>query len=74
MKRYTQKELKKLVNNGQAIDVTTAPGERRDIIPENYERIGTAHGANGLTGLLLKGDSGQLYAVTARTTNIFLLF
>lgn len=71
MKKYTQKELKNLVNLGLAVDVTRA-GER-EAIPENYTQIGYSAGVYGCNGMLLKGlETGQLYAVTNRTTAVFI--
>lgn len=71
MKKYTQKELKNLVNLGLAVDVTRA-GER-EAIPENYTQIGYSAGVYGCNGMLLKGlETGQLYAVTSRTTAVFI--
>lgn len=70
MEKYTQKQLKSLVKSGAAIDVTDA----RDLkdIPEHYTQIGYAAGIYGCNGMLLKGESGQLYAVTSRTSAIYL--
>lgn len=71
MTKYTQKQLKELVKSGAAIDVTNA-GER-GAIPENYSQIGYSAGVYGCNGMLLQGcESGKLYAVTARTTAIYL--
>lgn len=70
MERYTQKQLKNLVKIGAAIDVTNA-SERKDV-PEHYTQIGYSAGVYGCNGMLLKGESGQLYAVTSRTTAIYI--
>lgn len=70
MKKYTQSELKNLVSLGAAVDVTLAFDY--DAIPERYEKIGYSGGINGCTGLLLRGESGKLYAVTRRSTALFL--
>ena len=70
MEKYTIKQLKSLVNNGVAKDVTYAK-EKSDI-PENYTKIGYADGLYGCNGMLLKGESGQLYAITSRTTAIYI--
>ena len=71
MEKYTQKELKSLVKNGVAVDVTNA--QKRDVIPECYSQVGYASGVYGCNGLLLKGDkTGNLYAVIGRTTALFL--
>lgn len=71
MEKYTQKQLRSLVNSGAAKDVTNA-NSRKDI-PEYYTQIGYAAGIYGCNGMLLKGESGQLYAVTARTGAIYVL-
>jgi len=70
MKRYTQRQLKNLVALGAAVDVTDATD--RNAIPCYYRKIGYSKGVYGLNGLLLQSDGGQLYAVCARTTAIFL--
>lgn len=71
MTKYTQKQLKELVKSGVAVDVTNADG--RGAIPENYCQIGYACGVYGCNGMLLQGcESGSLYAVTARTTAIYI--
>lgn len=70
MTKYTQKQLREMVKDGAALDVTNA----RDVrdIPEGYRQIGYAEGIYGCAGKLLMGDSGQLYAITQRTTAIYL--
>ena len=71
MTKYTQKQLKELVKSGAAVDVTNANG--RGAIPENYRQIGYASGVYGCSGMLLQGcESGTLYAVTSRTTAIYI--
>ena len=71
MERYTIKQLKSLVNSGAAIDVTHA--KEKSEIPEIYTQIGYASGLYGCNGMLLKGcDTGKLYAVTSRTTAIYI--
>lgn len=70
MKKYTQKQLRSLVASGAAKDVTNA--NDRNAIPESYKQIGYAHGIYGCNGMLLQGDSGQLYAVTSRTSAIYI--
>lgn len=69
MKQYKQKELKSLVNSGAAIDITTADEDR---IPRHYDKLGYSHGVNGMNaGLIQDRDSGLLYAVTSRSSNLF---
>lgn len=71
MERYTQKQLRALVRTGAAVDVTNA--SERNAIPENYTQIGYSAGVYGCNGQLFRGlDSGKLYAITARTTAIYI--
>ena len=71
MKKYTKKQLVNLVSTGVAIDVTNA--KKQSDIPEHYTQIGYASGIYGCSGMLLKGcDTGKLYAVTSRTTAIYI--
>ena len=70
MEKYTIKQLKSLVNSGAAVDVTLS--SKKSDIPENYTQIGYASGLYGCNGMLLKGESGKLYAVTSRTTAIYI--
>ena len=71
MKKYTKKQLVNLVRTGAAIDVTCA--KKQSDIPEYYTQIGYASGIYGCNGMLLKGcKTGKLYAVTSRTTAIYI--
>lgn len=71
MIRYTQKQLKALVKHGLAKDVTNAA--EQSTIAEPYRQVGYSCGVYGCNGMLLQGlTTGDLYAVTARTTAIYL--
>ena len=71
MTKYTIKQLKSLVNNGVAKDVTYS--SKKSDIPESYTQIGYSAGLYGCNGMLLQGyKSGKLYAVTGRTKAIYL--
>ena len=71
MEKYTVKQLKSLVNIGAAVDVTYS--SKKSDIPENYTQIGYAYGLYGCNGMLFRGcTSGKLYAVTSRTTAIYI--
>ena len=71
MEKYTQRELKNMVKLETAIDVTRAAD--RTAISESYTQIGYSAGVYGCNGMLLKGlETGKLYAVTARTTAIYI--
>ena len=75
MKKYTQKELKNLVALGVAEDITRGDNETRDAIisaEDYYIQIGYSTGIYGCNGMLLQGHkTGKLYAITARTTAIY---
>lgn len=70
MEKYTQKQLRGLVASAAAKDVTYA--KNRSEIGESYTQIGYACGLYGCNGMLLQGESGQLYAVTSRTSAIYI--
>lgn len=76
MQKYTQKELRNLVAIGAAEDITYGDNEtRRKIETEEgcYTQIGYASGIYGCNGMLLRGNrTGKLYAITKRTTAIFI--
>lgn len=70
MERMTQKALKRLVNLGISKDVTNSSS--RSYIPECYRQIGYSCVVYGCNVMLLQGRSVQLYAVTARTSAIYI--
>lgn len=70
MEKYTQRQLRALVASGAAKDVTNACEQTE--IPEPYVQIGYASGLYGCSGMLLQGENGNLYAVTKRTTAIYI--
>lgn len=68
--KYTLKELKRLVRTGAAKDITFS--NTRSDVPESYTQIGYSCGIYGCNGMLLQGESGRLYAITKRTTALFM--
>lgn len=76
MTKYTQKQLKAMVANGIAEDITNAIDTTRKEIMEReeyYNQVGYSSGVYGCNGMLLKGHkTGTLYAITGRTTAIYL--
>lgn len=71
MTKYTQKQLREMVKKGVAVDVTNAMS--RAAVPEDYKEIGYSLGVYGCNGMLLQGcESGKLYAVTGRTTAVYI--
>ena len=76
MKKYTQKQLKDLVKNNRAVDITNGDNTTRNNILKSegsYSKIGYSAGVYGLNGLLLEGDNTKtLYAITSRSTSLFI--
>lgn len=76
MKKYKQREIKGFVAMGHAIDITNHDGymqEQLETLEGKLDCIGYSHGVYGVNGLLLRGrNSGKLYAITTRSSSIFL--
>ena len=76
VKTYTKKQIKNLVALGLAVDLTQCHLKARDkvIETEKYlELIGIAKGIYGINAKLLRGaTSGNLYAITDRTSAIYI--
>ena len=62
MRKYKLKELRELVRLGVAEDYTNKPSEY----------ITGVYGING--GLIEDTETGQLYAIIGRCSNLFILF
>ena len=76
MEKYTQKQLKALVKDGVATDITYGTNDTRNEI-EAVEgwltQIGYAAGIYGCSGILFKGhNTGKLYAITTRSQAIYI--
>ena len=75
MTKYTQRQLKAMVKEGIAEDITYGNNDTRREIEEKegyYTQVGYSSGTYGCNGMLLKGNkTGKLYAITARTTAVF---
>lgn len=75
MEKFTQKQLRALVADGVAIDLTHALSYAEAGIESGdyLEQIGYAAGIYGCNGKLLKSSkTGQLYAVTRRTNALYI--
>ena len=70
MLKTTKKHIKSLVESGVAIDVTTADPDNKKISVN--ERIFFSLSSEGcINGLIFSDYNNQLYAVTARSANLF---
>ena len=78
MKKYGQREIKALVKSGAAIDISNHDNSDRKALEVRegwLDKVGYSSGVYGLNGGLFKGhNSGTLYAITARTTALFIYF
>ena len=77
MVEFTQKQLRELVKEKVAIDITDHGDKEYEETMATEDgklrRIGYSHGAYGLSGLLMKGEkTGKIYAITSRSTAIFI--
>lgn len=72
MRKYTLQGLRELVRLGMAADITSVDPKS---ITEPVEKIGYSSGVYGLNGGLLQGrESGNYYAIIARSSNLFYFF
>ena len=77
MKKYTQREIKNLVADGIAEDITRRSfSEIQELrAAASLEQVGYSFGKYGINGGVLRSrTSGKLYAITARTSALFQIF
>lgn len=78
MRKYTQRELKALVRMGAAVDITNhGTAKYKDLTEKekDLDKLGYSSGMYGINGGLLQGQkTGTLYAITARSTAVFIYF
>lgn len=76
MIRFTQKQLKEMVNDGIAEDISRGTNETRkeiEAIEGWFSQVGYASGVYGCNGMLFEGhNTGKLYAITSRTQAIYI--
>ena len=65
-KKMAHKEIVNLVKLGAAINITNDPAPMES--EKSYEKIAYSMGVNGSNGALFRGESGKLYAITARNS------
>ena len=71
MRKFKLSEIKAMARDKYTVDITNT--HSRAAIPEQYEQVGYSAGANGLSGAILQGmETGTMYAITARTTALFI--
>ena len=64
--KMPHKEIENLVKLGVAVNITNDPAPMDS--EKSYEKIAYSMGVNGSNGALFRGESGKLYAITARNS------
>lgn len=72
MRKYTQKQLRELVQNGRAQDITRYSFEAAAALHRSgITQIGYSRGVYGCNGALFQDNhTGALYAITARNSTL----
>lgn len=74
MRKYTQKELRQLVQLGVAEDYTNKPDNYIYTL-RRFEKIGYSTGIYGINGGLVQDtETGTLYAIIGRCSALSILF
>lgn len=74
MRKYKQRELRELVRLGVAEDYTNKPSEYIYTL-RRLEKVGYSAGVYGINGGLVQDtETGALYAIIGRSSNLFVLF
>jgi hypothetical protein len=77
MRKMTVKAIKNYVVDGVAVDITAYTfTQTKDFLKKHtIEKIAYSSGQYGINaGLIQDVASGQLYAITARNSNLFMIF
>ena len=74
MRKYKQKDIRDIVRMGAAEDYTNKPIECAYIL-NRMEKVGYSMGIYGINGGLVHDtETGTLYAIIGRCTNLFIVF
>lgn len=74
MRKYKLKELRELVRLGCAEDYTNKPSEYIYTL-RRFEKVGYSSGVYGINGGLVQDtETGTLYVIIGRCSNLFILF
>ena len=74
MRKYKQRELRELVRLGVAEDYTNKPSGYIYTL-RRLEKVGYSSGVYGINGGLVQDtETGALYAIIGRCSNLFILF
>lgn len=70
-KKITQKEIKRFIKTGAAVDITNAPTTTLDEIKHNEKEHLTSFGIYGMNGALFVTNNGNIYGITSRCSSLF---
>ena len=73
MTKTTLKEIKNLVKNNIATDITNLKNEECKKI-QVEERLYISSGIYGINGGAFRDSDGNVYAITSRSSNLFYFF
>lgn len=74
MRKYTQKQFREFVRLEAAEDYTNKPSEYIYAL-RRLDKVGYSAGVYGINGGLVEdAETGQLYAIIGRCSNLFILF
>lgn len=75
-RKYTQKEIKGYTRTGAAQDVTNWTNDQLQALARKpLDKVGYSSGVYGLNGCIVQDiETGEMYAVTARSTALFILY
>ena len=75
MRKYKLSELKNLVRCGMVHDLTNATAAEVIAQWRRSEKVGYSSGVYGINGGLIRNiETDEYYAITARNSNLFLIF
>ena len=72
-RRVSPKQLKDMVAEGLAVDITNHPDVIKVSKDKGLELVGTGFGINGMNCAMFKGKDGKIYVITARNSNLLTL-
>lgn len=70
-KKITQKEIKRLIRTGAAVDITNAPTKTLKAVKLNEKEHFTSFGIYGMNGALFVDNKGDLFGITSRCSSLF---
>ena len=67
------KEIKQLIKNGAAVDITNYRAKQVLELGKNLEKVEISFGKYGMNGALFRDKNNKLYAIRTRNSNLFIL-